>query len=294
MSDKPIVLIVDDIPSNIKVLANCLKDHYQIKVATGGSDCLRLAVSDPIPDLILLDIEMPDIGGYEVCQTLQSQPHTQDIPIIFVTARDEDSNEEKGLQMGAVDYITKPVRPSIVLARVNTHVTLKRQRDTLKAIALKDQLTDLYNRYYLLEAAEQRMANAIRHDDPMSLLLMDIDHFKQVNDQHGHLIGDDVLKSLALLLTENCRKEDIAARFGGEEFVILLGHCDQVFAAQKAESIRREVEQLNPQGLPITVSVGVAQFSINDETIERLLDRADRALYQAKEQGRNRVIVAEY
>jgi len=293
MSDKPIVLIVDDIPSNIKVLANCLKDHYQIKVATGGNDCLRLAVSEPIPDLILLDIEMPDLGGYEVCQTLQSQPHTQDIPIIFVTARDEDSNEEKGLQMGAVDYITKPVRPSIVLARVNTHVTLKRQRDTLKAIALKDQLTDLYNRYYLLEAAEQRMANAIRHEDPMSLLLMDIDHFKQVNDQHGHLVGDDVLKSLALLLKENCRKEDIAARFGGEEFVILLGHCDQAFAAQKAESIRCEVEQLNPKGLSITVSVGVAQFSINDETIERLLDRADRALYQAKAQGRNRVIVAE-
>ena len=293
MSEKPIILIVDDVPSNIKVLANCLKNDYQIKVATGGHDCLRLAISDPIPDLILLDIEMPDLGGYEVCQKLQSQPHTRDTPIIFVTARDEDRNEELGLKLGAVDYITKPVRPSIVLARVNTHITLKKQRDMLKAIALKDQLTGLYNRYYLLEAAEQRMANAVRHGDPLSILLLDVDHFKRINDGHGHLVGDIVLQRLAMQLTDICRKEDIAARYGGEEFVVLLGHCDSSAAALKAEMVRKKIETLEPEGILTTVSIGVAQLGLGDETVERLLDRADKALYEAKNLGRNQVVIAK-
>lgn len=293
MSEKPIILIVDDVPSNIKVLANCLKNDYQIKVATGGHDCLRLAISDPIPDLILLDIEMPDLGGYEVCQKLQSQPHTRDTPIIFVTARDEDRNEELGLKLGAVDYITKPVRPSIVLARVNTHITLKKQRDMLKAIALKDQLTGLYNRYYLLEAAEQRMANAVRHGDPLSILLLDVDHFKQINDGYGHLVGDIVLQRLAMQLAEICRKEDIAARYGGEEFVVLLGHCDSTAAALKAEMVRKKIEALEPEGILTTISIGVAQLGSGDETVERLLDRADKALYEAKNLGRNQVVIAK-
>ena len=293
MSEKPIILIVDDVPSNIKVLANCLKNDYQIKVATGGHDCLRLAISDPIPDLILLDIEMPDLGGYEVCQKLQSQPHTRDTPIIFVTARDEDRNEELGLKLGAVDYITKPVRPSIVLARVNTHITLKKQRDMLKAIALKDQLTGLYNRYYLLEAAEQRMANAVRHGDPLSILLLDVDHFKRINDGHGHLVGDIVLQRLAMQLADICRKEDIAARYGGEEFVVLLGHCDSTAAALKAEIVRKKIEALKPEGILTTISIGVAQLGLGDETVERLLDRADKALYEAKNLGRNQVVIAK-
>lgn len=293
MSEKPIILIVDDVPSNIKVLANCLKNDYQIKVATGGHDCLRLAISDPIPDLILLDIEMPDLGGYEVCQKLQSQPHTRDTPIIFVTARDEDRNEELGLKLGAVDYITKPVRPSIVLARVNTHITLKKQRDMLKAIALKDQLTGLYNRYYLLEAAEQRMANAVRHGDPLSILLLDVDHFKRINDGHGHLVGDIVLQRLAMRLADICRKEDIAARYGGEEFVVLLGHCDSTAAALKAEIVRKKIEALKPEGILTTISIGVAQLGLGDETVERLLDRADKALYEAKNLGRNQVVIAK-
>lgn len=292
MSDKPVILIVDDIPSNIKVLATCLKDHYQIKVATGGVDCLTLAISDPVPDLILLDIEMPDLGGHEVCQQLQSQLHTRDIPIIFVTARDDEGNEQLGLQLGAVDYITKPVRPLTVLARVNTHITLKRQKDMLREIALKDQLTGLYNRYYLLEAAEQRMANAARHGNPLSVLMLDIDYFKKINDQYGHLIGDSVLTILATELSNACRKEDIAARYGGEEFVFLLGYCAIDVAEAKAEAIRKQVEGLSfPSDVKVTVSIGVTQLGSADETIERLLDRADKALYQAKELGRNQVFV---
>jgi diguanylate cyclase (GGDEF)-like protein len=292
MSDKPVVLIVDDIPSNIKVLANCLKDHYQIKVATGGVDCLTLAVSDPAPDLILLDIEMPDLGGHEVCKQLKSQLHTRDIPVIFVTARDDEGNEQLGLQLGAVDYITKPVRPLTVLARVNTHITLKQQRDMLQEMALKDQLTGLYNRYYLLEAAEQRMANAARHGTPISILMLDIDYFKNINDQHGHLVGDSVLARMANELLSACRKEDIVARYGGEEFAFLLGYCAIDVAEAKAEVIRQQVENLSfSNGIKVTVSIGVTHLRAEDKTIEQLFDRADKALYQAKELGRNQVCV---
>lgn len=292
MSDKPVVLIVDDIPSNIKVLANCLKDHYQIKVATGGVDCLALAVSDPAPDLILLDIEMPDLGGHEVCKQLKSQLHTRDIPVIFVTARDDEGNEQLGLQLGAVDYITKPVRPLTVLARVNTHITLKQQRDMLQEMALKDQLTKLYNRYYLLEAAEQRMANAARHGTPISILMLDIDYFKNINDQHGHLAGDSVLERMATELLSVCRKEDIAARYGGEEFAFLLGYCAIDVAEAKAEVIRQQIENLSfSNGIKVTVSIGVTHLRAEDTTIEQLFDRADKALYQAKELGRNQVCV---
>lgn len=292
MSDKPVVLIVDDIPSNIKVLANCLKDHYQIKVATGGVDCLTLAVSDPTPDLILLDIEMPDLGGHEVCKQLKSQLHTRDIPVIFVTARDDEGNEQLGLQLGAVDYITKPVRPLTVLARVNTHITLKQQRDMLQEMALKDQLTGLYNRYYLLEAAEQRMANAARHGTPISILMLDIDYFKNINDQHGHLVGDSVLARMANELLSACRKEDIVARYGGEEFAFLLGYCAIDVAEAKAEFIRQQVENLSfSSGIKVTVSIGVTHLRAEDKTIEQLFDRADKALYQAKELGRNQVCV---
>lgn len=292
MSKDAVILIVDDVPSNIQVLVNCLKDNYQLKVATGGVDCLKLAVSDPVPDLILLDIEMPDMGGYEVCKKLQSQVATRDTPIIFVTARDADRNEELGFQLGAVDYITKPVRPSIVLARVNTHITLKRQRDLLKEIALKDQLTGLYNRYYLLESAEQKMAHSIRHHDPLSLIVLDLDHFKRINDQYGHLRGDGVLKGLAKQIMSVCRRDDIATRFGGEEFVMLLGSCDLAAAMEKGELLRAEIERLDPEGISITASLGVAQF-VEGETVEQFLDRADQALYRAKHQGRNRVINAD-
>ncbi len=292
MSDKPVILIVDDVPSNIKVLATCLKDQYQIKVATGGHECLRLAQAVPLPDLILLDIEMPDLGGYEVCETLKRQETTRDIPVIFVTAKDSDSNEEQGLKLGAVDYITKPVKPSIVRARVDTHVTLKQQRDLLKEIALKDQLTGIYNRYYLLEAAEQRFAHTRRHNDPMSVLILDLDHFKAVNDNFGHLKGDEVLRVCARTLQEMSRSHDIAARFGGEEFVLLLGHCDLISAVNKAEEIRAAIESLCPAGVPITTSIGAAQLAACDANIAALLERADEALYEAKAAGRNRVATA--
>ena len=291
MTAKPVVLLVDDAPVNIQVLAACLKQDYQLKIATNGVRCLELATSTPVPDLILLDIEMPDMGGYEVCQNLKQNSNTKDIPIIFVTARDADQDEEYGLNIGAVDYITKPIRPAIVQARVRTQITLKQQRDMLQTLALHDQLTDLYNRHYLMEAAEQKIAESERYHFPLSLLMLDVDHFKQVNDQHGHATGDVVLKAIAKILLEQSRKDDIAARMGGEEFVLLMGQCDLPSAFQRAEQLRQTIEAAQPEGLNITVSIGAAEFS-EQQSFDGILSLADDRLYQAKAMGRNQVVAA--
>lgn len=289
MSDKALILIVDDSPTNLQVLAACVKDKHRIKVATNGLQCLQIAQAEPKPDLILLDVEMPGMNGYEVCQKLKSNDDTADIPVIFVTGLLEDKDEEKGLALGAVDYITKPIRPAIVIARVKTHITLKLQRDKLNKMAFFDQLTGLYNRHYLIDMATKKVALALRHKYDLWVLMIDIDHFKNINDTHGHPMGDKILKSVASIFTLDNRSEDIAARFGGEEFVVMFDPCDLKNALLKAERIRSKIEQLNPHGIGVTVSIGMAKLVAEDATFERLLKRADEALYDAKENGRNRI-----
>jgi len=290
MIDKPLILIVDDEAANIQVLAACLNDDYRIKVAMSGAQCLQLLLEDEKPDLILLDIEMPGMNGYEVCEQLKSNELKDDIPVIFVTAKDNESDEEKGFNLGAVDYITKPVIPSIVKARVNTHVTLKQQRDLLENMAMKDQLTGLYNRRYLFDVSTHKIKRALRHNKNLSLLMMDIDYFKNINDTHGHAVGDEILKAISSVLEERNRQEDLVARFGGEEFVIILEYCSLDDAKLKAEEIRGKVEGLNPLGIPISISIGVAQLSDKGEDFTGLLKRADDALYIAKDNGRNCVV----
>lgn len=292
MVEKPTILIVDDVPVNIQVLADCLKDKYQIKVASNGLRCLEIVAMKPEPDLILLDIEMPGMNGYEVCQHLKNNALTKHIPIIFVTVNDQEEDEEKGLQLGAVDYITKPIRPSIMTARVKTHITLKQQRDQLLSMATHDQLTGLYNRHYLLHTAQNKIARSLRHEMPLSLAIMDIDHFKNVNDLHGHPIGDLVLQTIANLLKEHCRQEDIVVRFGGEEFVIMFDHTDLHEADRKAEKLRYLIEQLRPAQLMVTMSIGVVELKPDDDNIDDMIKRADVALYFAKEKGRNQVVLA--
>lgn len=292
MKDKATILIVDDVPANIQTLAECLKEYYRIKVAIDGPRCLELLKNDMDVDLVLLDIEMPGMNGYEVCTHLKQNPLIEDIPVIFVTGNDQEEDEEKGLELGAVDYITKPIRPSIVLARVKTHITLKQQHDQLLAMAIHDQLTGIYNRHYLMDAASKKIARSIRHQVPLSLIMCDIDYFKKINDEYGHQFGDEVLKSAALLFNDQCRKEDIVTRFGGEEFVILFDHCDLNEAQIKAEKMRQSIEQMELVQTSVTVSFGVTQFQADNDDIELMIKRADMALYEAKAAGRNRVVVA--
>lgn len=285
------VLIVDDTATTIAIISACLKDNYQLITARNGEQCLELAKLSPQPDLILLDIEMPGMNGYEVSRKLKVDPATSQIPIIFITARLDVEDEEKGFSLGAVDYIVKPIHPPIVAARVKTHITLKKQKDKLERMALHDQLTDLYNRHFLLNAAKQKISAALRHKFAISALMIDIDHFKSINDEHGHTAGDAVLKAVAKILINEYRDDDIAARYGGEEFVVMLGHCDLSNAKIKAESLRAKLEVLKPLGISLTVSIGLSQLVNEEDSFSDILDRADKALYQAKQNGRNQVVI---
>jgi len=260
MKSDAIVLIVDDSPTNIKIVAECLKQHYRLKVASSGEQCLLLAKSMPQPDVILLDIEMPGMSGYEACEALKKDHVTENIPVIFVTGRQGDDDEEKGLSLGAVDYITKPINPAIVLARTKTQVVIKQQRDALQKMALHDQLTGLYNRHYLLDISSKKLAHCARHNYDISVLMVDIDYFKKINDTHGHLFGDEVIKHVATVLNSQNRVEDVVARFGGEEFVVLLDHCDINDALIKADKIRLAVAKDTPNNIAVTISIGVAHF----------------------------------
>lgn len=293
MSNKAVILVVDDVPTNVQALALLLKEDYAIKVATDGVRALELAAQDPRPDLILLDVQMPDMDGYDVLRLLRENSDTAKIPIIFVTGKDSVEDEEYGLELGAVDYITKPIRPSIVKARVKTHIMLKQQHDQLMAMATCDQLTGVYNRHYLVDDLSKRMSQSKRHNEALSVIMLDIDHFKNVNDTFGHLMGDLVLKAVAKVLEESARKEDTAARFGGEEFVLVLDNCTAHDALIKAEGLRSKIEALSPESIAVTASFGVAQLDGHIKQYEDLLKNADTALYVAKEEGRNRVVLYE-
>ncbi|GLS91121.1 diguanylate cyclase response regulator [Psychromonas marina] len=292
MSEKALVLIVDDSPTNLQVLASCVKNCHRIKVATSGEQCLQIAQASPQPDLILLDVEMPGMNGYEVCEQLKASSLTASIPVIFVTALQGDEDERRGLELGAVDYITKPIRPAIVIARVNTHITLKLQRDKLNKMAFYDQLTGLYNRHYLIDVATKKVARSLRHHYDLWVLMIDIDHFKQINDNYGHPMGDDILKKVAEVLVLDNRTEDLAARFGGEEFVVMFDPSDDSDAVIKAQRILKKISKLKPHNISVTVSIGMAKVVAEDGNFEGVLKRADQALYRAKDNGRNRLEIA--
>ncbi len=293
MANKPVILIIDDSKTNVEILASCIEEQYEVRKGDSGDQCLTLIEQSPRPDLLLLDIEMPGLDGYQVCKQLKENPKTANIPIIFVTGRQSLEDEALGLKMGAVDYITKPIHPAIVIARVNTQIKLKLQHDKLEKMALFDQLTNLYNRYYLFEVAAQKLAKALRHKFAFCVMMLDIDHFKSINDQHGHHVGDDVLKQVATLIKNSNREEDVAARFGGEEFVIILDHCTLLNAKIKAETLRKQIEELKPCNINVTMSFGISKLDYSDTEFEQILKRADDALYQAKAGGRNQVVIAK-
>ena len=209
---RPRVLVVDDQAANVQALYHVLSADYQVFVATGGVQAERL-VREKAPDLVLLDVVMPDLDGYQVCAHLKADPETRDIPVIFVTGKDDEDAETRALDIGAVDFIAKPINPRIVRARVRTHITLKQQTDQLRRIALIDGLTGLYNRRHLDEALRLELGRARRSGRPMSLLMIDVDHFKLYNDRHGHQAGDECLRALASHLQSALdRPTDLIAR----------------------------------------------------------------------------------
>lgn len=298
-ADKPLILIVDDTPTNIQVLAEALRAEYRVKVAPSGKAAFEVIEKQGLPDLILLDIMMPGMDGYEVCRQLKQAPETRGIPVIFVTARSDVVDEELGLKLGAVDYITKPFHLPIVAARVQNHINLKLKSDLLESRAMLDGLTNIPNRRRFDEALEVEWKRAQRSALPLALVMVDIDYFKRYNDHYGHGAGDVCLKKVATVLTECvARPSDLVARYGGEEFVMLLPETDAAGAQAIAEHFRNEVESLR---LPhedsdvsrwVTVSVGLAALAPGSDTSPAtLLEEADKALYRAKQAGRNQVCV---
>ncbi|MCB8746072.1 diguanylate cyclase [Rhodoferax sp. U2-2l] len=287
------LLVVDDQPINIQVMNQIFAEQYQVFMATSGQQALDFCHRTP-PDLVLLDIVMPGMDGYEVCTALKAAPDTCDIPVIFVTAHTDATQETRGLEVGAVDFISKPVNPAVVRARVKTQLILKRQSDLMRRLVFLDGLTGVFNRRYFDQQLATEMARALRAQKPLALIMLDVDFFKRFNDHYGHQAGDDCLRQVAQTLKASLRRPaDLVARYGGEEFACVLPETEFEQAMTMARELEADVRQkaiahIHSDVAPvITVSLGVAGFTASasgDATA--LLALADAQLYLAKASGR--------
>ena len=289
------ILITDDEKFNLDILGSILSPLYNILIARNGERALEI-VRQNTPDLILLDVVMPDMTGFEVITRLKESNDTVNIPVIFITGLTDPADEEKGFFLGAVDYITKPFNRSIVKARVNTHIKIIDQMRTIERIGLIDPLTKISNRRGFENRFNVDWGGAIRDKTPISFMIMDIDNFKKYNDTYGHHQGDIALRTFADAAAQSLnRATDFIARWGGEEFVILLVNTDLEGAVEVAEKVRKSVEEaeiLTEDGdmTGITVSIGINSVLPDLKTSSsEFMTRADQALYKAKEAGRNRV-----
>lgn len=305
------ILVVDDIPLNRKLEKTYLESAgYQVVLANDGVEALQ-QVDEETPDLILLDVMMPKMNGFQVCHRLKHTENRIFIPIIMVTALNEIEDKVKGVEAGADDFICKPFNKLELLARVKSLLRIKHLHDALEQkiaeleiaqskllqLAITDGLTGLYNYRYFKDQLTQEVIRAKRHNANISIAMIDIDFFKNYNDTHGHPAGDLVLKTIADLLRNNIRKIDVAARYGGEEFALVLVETDKQAASFVANKIKNLIEQqkfdyedTQPNG-KLTISMGVATFPDDAITPDELVNKADQRLYRAKKAGRNRVVL---
>ena len=291
------ILIVDDENLQIKALAHLLEDEYTLYVAKSGEAAIEIA-EKYLPDLILLDILMPGMDGYDTISRLKSNSRTSGIPVVFTTGLRDEDDEVKGLEHDVADYITKPFNPKIVPLRVRNQMKIINQVRAIERLSRIDQLSNIPNRRYFVERLEMDWGSSIRKFQPLSILILDIDFFKKYNDTYGHQQGDNAIKEAARVLTFSLKRPgDFAARYGGEEFVVLLPDTDQDGAMQIAERIRENIEAAEipkhesiSEVTKITVSVGVNTIVPRvSDSMDLFISRADNALYTSKENGRNRV-----
>jgi diguanylate cyclase (GGDEF)-like protein len=304
------ILLVDDNSSMIQLMGRILTGMGLLRFATSGEAALAKMRELP-PDLVLLDAEMPGLSGYEVCLQMQADPALVNIPVIFVTAHGEVAFEVKGLEAGAVDFIAKPISEPLLVARVKTQLRIKALTEELRTIASRDTLTQLYNRRSFDEALDQEWRRCLRAGEPISILMIDVDHFKRFNDRYGHPAGDSCLCSVALALRSSTqRPSDFVARYGGEEFVILLPNTHRKGAQYLANRVLQNIRDLalthedSPVANHVTLSIGIGTYNFDGAcwvdtspnlqtslgtplTPADLVKSADLALYAAKNDGRD-------
>lgn len=290
------ILIVDDERANIIALSHILRPMYTVLAAKDGSVAIEVAQNNK-PDLILLDIIMPNMSGFEVLAELKNSDLTINIPVIFITSLDGLQHEEKGLLLGAVDYITKPFYSSIVKLKVKAHLKIVEQMRTIERLGMIDTLTNIPNRRCYDHQLNVEWARAVRKEIPIGILMIDIDNFKIFNDTYGHTCGDEALKAVAEVISRTLKRPaDFAARWGGEEFVVLLPDTDLHGVLNIAGQIRSNIENTvislpDGRSSSITVSIGAYhEVPTINSSVEVFVAEADKALYSAKAAGKNIVM----
>lgn len=287
------ILIVDDDPLMIVAVSKALCDLGKVIFALNGIDALKV-VNEQLPDIILLDVGMPEMDGFEVCAALKANKKTSSIPIIFITSHSENGFEERVFEQGAADYINKPINPRVMVARTTLQLNYANALKELEYLSLTDKLTGLHNRRSFDEKFDLEFKRARRSKLPISVLMIDIDQFKKYNDHFGHIVGDSCIQRVSeILLNAIRRPADFTARYGGEEFVVVLPDTDRKGAEHFAEGLLQDVIKSQIPHAPtanrkmVTVSIGYYSVlpTIGDKAIE-LLDIADTALFQAKNKGR--------
>lgn len=295
------VLVVDDIKDNIMLLTFELEDDgFQVLSASGGEECLKM-VEEHNPNLILLDINMPGMSGIETLKHLKSNNVTTDIPVIMVSANNANKDIIEAIDLGAHDFVAKPIEYPVLAARMRSALRLasalsdlEKANLELNKYATTDSLTGCYNRRQFISLTDAEISKAKRRDCKVSLIMIDIDHFKQINDQYGHAAGDKALVKMCELCKNVCRDSDILGRLGGEEFALCCPDADIEGAVKLAERIRSECEAMkiehNGREFSMTVSIGITRITRNDMTLHEPLQRADAFLYNAKHTGRNKAV----
>ncbi|MBQ3036285.1 MAG: diguanylate cyclase [Lachnospiraceae bacterium] len=282
------ILIVDDVTTNLKLAAEVLQEHYKLSMAKSGQQAIQF-LEKAKPDLILLDIRMPEMDGYQTLERIKANPNTANIPVVFLTVDDQRESEIKGLKMGAMDFILKPFEPEVMLSRIEKILQIEDLRKNLSISARKDVLTGLWNRKHLEDEVERYLDE---NGQKAVFLIMDIDNFKQINDTHGHIMGDAVLERIGNILRNSVGPRDIAARIGGDEFAVLLKgdytdgeireYCQLIF-----DQVDAEMTELIGNTKEVTLSVGVSQVPMDAYDYFGLYSKADKALYYVKQNGKN-------
>ena len=298
---KPTILVVDDMTTTLLLLHDLLKDTYEVKIAKSGTKALEILNAPNDIDLILLDVEMPDINGYDVCKRIKNNETIKNIPIIFITGRTSQEDEEYGLNLGAIDYITKPFNKAIVKLRIKNYLNLKIKNDMLEKLSMYDGLTNIRNRRFFDETFEKTFSEIKRDKKSLAVLMIDIDFFKPYNDNYGHGQGDETLRKVAKALEKTIKRaSDFVARYGGEEFVILLKDINKDGVEAVANNLLNAVRELkithefSKIENYVTVSIGVSYYnSSSDITKLELLLKADETLYNVKNSGRNNFAILE-